>query len=96
MASLSFATAHFTQSSYISKVDPNELLVKAYRTLASLFPLLLSSSAASKSFAKWAGHVLLALTGVLKREDIIYQGERVEMVRELQLDEFRGLNSLAE
>jgi len=96
MASLPVATAHFPQSSYTKTVDPNELLVESYRSLALLCPLLLSATSASKGFAKWAGHVLLALTGVLKREVIIDQGERVEMVRELQLDALRGLCSLAE
>ena len=96
MASLPVATTHFPQSSYTSTVDPNEILIESYRSLASLCPLLLSATSASKGFAKWAGHVLLALTGVLKREVMIDQGERVEMVRELQVDALQGLCSLAE
>eukprot|EP00957_Ditylum_brightwellii_P131196 10006696-Ditylum_brightwellii.AAC.1 len=66
------------------------------RSLASLCPLLISDKAASRGFAKWAGDVLLALTGVLKRKVNPDDEEEYELVRELQLEALRGLCSLAE
>jgi len=77
-------------------IDPNELLMDSCRSLASLCPLLISDKAASRGFAKWAGDVLLALTGVLKRKVNPDDEEEYELVRELQLEALRGLCSLAE
>eukprot|EP00592_Proboscia_alata_P003201 CAMPEP_0194375938 /NCGR_PEP_ID=MMETSP0174-20130528/24497_1 /TAXON_ID=216777 /ORGANISM="Proboscia alata, Strain PI-D3" /LENGTH=2279 /DNA_ID=CAMNT_0039156461 /DNA_START=633 /DNA_END=7472 /DNA_ORIENTATION=+ len=70
-------------------VDPNDLLVESFRSLASLCPLLLSS----EGHAQWAVHILYVLTAALSWEHTNDDDEAI--IEDIQRDALRGLCSLA-